>query len=83
MWVFFREIKEKLTQEVKFLYEKLPGFRPGLAIVQVGGREDSNVYIRMKIKAASEIGINAQHIKLPKSTSEAEVIIIKITNLTI
>ena len=24
--------------------------------VQVGGREDSNVYIRMKLKAAEEIG---------------------------
>lgn len=55
------------------LKEQLPGFRPGLAIVQVGGREDSNVYIRMKIKAANEIGIHAEHVKLPKSTTEAEV----------
>lgn len=30
--------------------QQIPGFCPGLAIVQVGGREDSNVYIRMKIK---------------------------------
>jgi len=51
----------------------IPGFRPGLAIVQVGGREDSNVYIRMKLKAAEEVGITATHHKLPKSTTEAEV----------
>ena len=49
------------------------GFKPGLAIVQVGGREDSNVYIRMKLKAAAEIGINAEHIKLPNTTTQIEV----------
>jgi len=32
-----------------------PSFTPGLAIVQVGDRKDSNVYIRMKIKAAAEV----------------------------
>lgn len=54
--------------------QKLPGSAPGLAIVQVGGRQDSNVYIRMKIKAAAEIGINAEHVQLPKSTSEHELL---------
>lgn len=53
--------------------ELLPGFQPGLAIVQVGGREDSNVYIRMKMKAATEIGMRAEHIKLPKSITQLEV----------
>lgn len=52
----------------------MPGFKPGLAIVQVGGREDSNVYIRMKMKAAIQIGIEATHIKLPRTITEAEVI---------
>lgn len=42
--------------------------------MQVGDREDSNVYIRMKMKNASEIGINAEHIKLPKYTTQVEVI---------
>lgn len=51
----------------------MPNFQAGLAIVQVGGREDSNVYIRMKVKAATDIGINASHIKLPRSTTESEV----------
>ena len=54
--------------------QKLPDFSPGLAIVQVGGREDSNVYIRMKIKAASEIGIRATHVKLPNTTTEYELL---------
>lgn len=62
------------------LRQKLPNFVPGLAIVQVGGREDSNVYIRMKIKAASEIGIAAEHVKLPNTTTEIELIN-KVNNL--
>ena len=40
---------------------------------QVGGREDSNVYIRMKIKAAEEIGIKAKHINFPKSITQMQV----------
>lgn len=62
------------------LRSKIPNFVPGLAIVQVGGREDSNVYIRMKIKAAGEIGINAEHVKLPRTTTQTELIS-KITRL--
>lgn len=42
--------------------------------MQVGGREDSNVYIRAKIKSASEIGIRTEHVKMPRSTTEAEVL---------
>lgn len=67
-------MQEQLTQDVAKMKQLLPGFRPGLAIVQVGNREDSNVYIRMKMKAAAEIGIEAEHVRLPKSTTEAEVL---------
>ncbi|CAO1428944.1 unnamed protein product [Diamesa hyperborea] len=69
-----KEIRETLKKNVTALGKELPGFRPGLAIVQVGGREDSNVYIRMKMKAATEIGIKAEHIQLPKTITEAELI---------
>ncbi|XP_046627314.1 C-1-tetrahydrofolate synthase, cytoplasmic isoform X3 [Neodiprion virginianus] len=69
-----KEIRNALTEDVKAMRSKLPKFAPGLSIVQVGGREDSNVYIRMKIKAASEIGIHANHVKLPNTTTETELI---------
>ena len=59
---------------MKTLNEKLPNYVPGLAIVQVGNREDSNVYIRMKIKAASEIGILVDHVKLSNTITEVELI---------
>jgi len=39
----------------------------------VGDREDSNVYIRMKMKTAEEIGIKASNIRLPSCTTEQEV----------
>ena len=63
-----------MIEEVKVIREKLPDFSPGLAIVQVGGREDSNVYIRMKIKAATEIGIKATHLQLSNTTTEQELL---------
>lgn len=62
------EIKERLKKEVAQLYVV-----PKLAIVQVGGREDSNVYIRMKIKFAAEVGVKTDHVALPKSTTEKQV----------
>lgn len=63
-----------MNEQVKNLKEQFPGFTPGLNIIQVGAREDSNVYIRMKMKAAEEIGIKASHVVLPSSTTQAEVI---------
>ena len=43
-------------------------------LCQVGGREDSNVYIRMKLKAAELIGIQASCLKLPSTTSQSELL---------
>ena len=67
-------MRAALVTEVQQLQDKYPGFAPGLAIIQVGGREDSNVYIRAKVKAAGDIGISAQHIQLPRSTTQMQVL---------
>jgi methylenetetrahydrofolate dehydrogenase (NADP+)/methenyltetrahydrofolate cyclohydrolase/formyltetrahydrofolate synthetase len=64
-----KEIQEKLRPKVKAL-----SVVPTLAIVQVGDKEDSNVYIRMKMKFAAEVGVDTKHLRLPKSTSENELI---------
>ncbi|KAF0286774.1 C-1-tetrahydrofolate synthase, cytoplasmic [Amphibalanus amphitrite] len=69
-----KEVRAGLVTEVQELQNKYPGFVPGLAILQVGGREDSNVYIRAKVKAASDIGINARHIQLPRSTTQMQLL---------
>ncbi|XP_072745675.1 C-1-tetrahydrofolate synthase, cytoplasmic [Anoplolepis gracilipes] len=69
-----KEIREGLIRDVNTLKEKLHNFVPGLAIIQVGAREDSNVYIKMKTSAAREIGIDVQHCQLPNTTTEIELI---------
>ncbi|XP_067848210.1 C-1-tetrahydrofolate synthase, cytoplasmic isoform X2 [Heptranchias perlo] len=68
------QVRERLKNEVIQMKERVPGFRPGLAILQVGDRDDSNLYISMKLKAAAEIGMNANHLKLPKTITEDEVL---------
>ncbi|CAL4082611.1 unnamed protein product [Meganyctiphanes norvegica] len=68
------DVRSRLKEEVAKIKEEFPDFVPGLAIVQVGGREDSNVYIRMKIKAAEEIGIYARHINFPRNITEAQLL---------
>jgi len=63
------DLLKKLAEEIKELKE-ISTFEPGLAIVQVGNREDSNVYIKMKLKAAAQIGIQVTRIKLPSSVCQ-------------
>lgn len=61
-------IRAKLKAKVQLLNVK-----PKLAIVQVGGRSDSNVYIRMKQLFAESIGAESQLVKLPQETKEDEL----------
>lgn len=47
---------------------------PGLAVVIVGNRKDSQSYVGMKRKACAELGIKSFDVDLPEQVSEAEVI---------
>ncbi|KAF9806184.1 hypothetical protein SFRURICE_016383 [Spodoptera frugiperda] len=75
-----KSIENELRDQVAEARSRWAGFEPRLAIVQVGGREDSNVYIRMKLRAAENIGITAEHIQLPRDITETELLA-KITSL--
>ncbi|XP_067099214.1 C-1-tetrahydrofolate synthase, cytoplasmic [Osmerus mordax] len=68
------QVRERLKKDVEQMKKQDPNFRPGLVVLQVGDRDDSNLYISMKLKAAAEIGINATHLRLPKSATEDEVL---------
>ncbi|KAM4625652.1 C-1-tetrahydrofolate synthase, cytoplasmic [Polymixia lowei] len=68
------QVRGRLKKEVEQMKAQDPNFKPGLVVLQVGDRDDSNLYISMKIKAAEEIGINATHMKLPKTATEDEVL---------
>ncbi len=52
---------------------KKQGVTPGLAVVLVGDNPASQVYVRMKGKACDDAGLYHETIKLPKDTSEAEL----------
>uniref|UniRef100_A0A8B9J4M5 C-1-tetrahydrofolate synthase, cytoplasmic n=1 Tax=Astyanax mexicanus TaxID=7994 RepID=A0A8B9J4M5_ASTMX len=54
--------------------EQDANFRPGLVVLQVGNRDDSNLYISMKLKSAAEIGINATHLRLPQTCKVSYVV---------
>jgi len=50
------------------------GVTPGLAVVLVGSDPASEVYVRMKSKAAGLAGFYSRQITLPTETSEAELL---------
>ncbi|KAF7725149.1 tetrahydrofolate synthase [Apophysomyces ossiformis] len=63
-------IKSELAQ-TKTIF---PHFQPHLAVVQVGQREDSSIYVRMKQKAAEETGFIFTHERLPQTISQVELL---------
>jgi 5,10-methylene-tetrahydrofolate dehydrogenase/methenyl tetrahydrofolate cyclohydrolase len=50
------------------------GHVPGLAVVLVGDRRDSESYVRYKTKGCEEVGIKSWSTKLPGNCTEDEVI---------
>jgi 5,10-methylene-tetrahydrofolate dehydrogenase/methenyl tetrahydrofolate cyclohydrolase len=66
-------IRSELTIQVASLREKY-GKVPGLAVVIVGERKDSQTYVRMKRKACEEIGINSFAADLPESSTQEDVL---------
>ena len=74
LWLHSREIRDAVGVEIKKFQESHPRFQPRLAIVQAGNRPDSSIYVRMKIKAAEEVGIKINHIQLPGEAEVKEVV---------
>ena len=50
------------------------GAAPGLAVVLVGSRKDSQTYVRSKKKACAEAGIESFSADLPEDVSEADLL---------
>lgn len=67
-------MREEVAQRVAALKAKSPRFQASLAIIQAGARPDSSVYVRMKQKAAEEVGITFKHIILPAEATVEEVV---------
>jgi 5,10-methylene-tetrahydrofolate dehydrogenase/methenyl tetrahydrofolate cyclohydrolase len=50
------------------------GHVPGLAVVLVGDRKDSQSYVRFKVKGCEEVGIKSLLAELPGNCTEDEVV---------
>uniref|UniRef100_A0A673ZGC8 C-1-tetrahydrofolate synthase, cytoplasmic n=1 Tax=Salmo trutta TaxID=8032 RepID=A0A673ZGC8_SALTR len=62
-----RQVRERLKKDVAQMKTQDPNFRPGLVVLQVGDRDDSNLYISMKLKAAAEVNNRMPDVIVPVS----------------
>ncbi|HKI95632.1 MAG TPA: bifunctional methylenetetrahydrofolate dehydrogenase/methenyltetrahydrofolate cyclohydrolase FolD [Gemmatimonadales bacterium] len=65
-------MRAELGAEIEAL--KRQGVTPGLTVVLVGENPASQVYVRMKGRACEEAGIKSDTIRLPDTTSEADLL---------
>src|SRR5437870_13881050 len=65
-------MRAELQGEIREL--KAKGVTPGLAAVLVGENPASATYVRMKGKACDEAGLYHETIRLPRETTEAELL---------
>ncbi|KAL0457952.1 UNVERIFIED_CONTAM: Bifunctional protein FolD 2 [Sesamum latifolium] len=66
-------IRSEIAAEVRRLSQNY-GKVPGLAVIIVGKRKDSQSYVNMKRKACAEVGIKSVDLDLPEEVSESELI---------
>jgi methylenetetrahydrofolate dehydrogenase (NADP+)/methenyltetrahydrofolate cyclohydrolase len=67
------EIKKEVAEEVRRLSEQ-HSVRPRLVAVLVGDDDASAVYVRNKVRACAEVGIESEHIALPSSTTTEDLL---------
>ncbi|OZJ03838.1 C-1-tetrahydrofolate synthase, cytoplasmic [Bifiguratus adelaidae] len=68
-----KSIREELKQDIAAMKARYPFFTPHLTIVQVGTREDSTIYVKMKQKAASEAGMAFTLKAFPETVSQVSL----------
>tara|TARA_B100002051_G_scaffold272944_1_gene310671 strand:+ start:15 stop:860 length:846 start_codon:yes stop_codon:yes gene_type:complete len=67
------EIREELKKEVSQIKEEKNQV-PGLTVILIGDLAPSQIYVRMKEKAAIEIGLKSEIIKYPNDVEEKKVL---------
>lgn len=68
-----KDIKNKIAEDVPVLVEKF-GRAPHLAVILVGDDPASQSYVKSKGKDAEQVGYKSTTIRLPESTTEAELL---------
>ena len=69
-----RSLREEVSQKIRSFQATFPRFHPQLCIVQAGERPDSSTYVRMKAKAAEQVGIKIRHIQVPSESSAEQIV---------
>jgi len=67
------ELREELKQEVTVLKSKYNKI-PGLTVILIGDMAPSQIYVRMKEKAANEVGLKSEVIRYPEAVEEKTVL---------
>src|SRR5438552_188967 len=67
------QIKHEVAQEVQRLWAE-QGFKPRLCVVLVGDDDASAVYVRNKVRACAEVGIESEQLDLPDSTTTKDLL---------
>jgi len=67
------ELREELRQEVVVLKKKHNKI-PGLTVILIGDMAPSQIYVRMKEKAANEVGLKSEVIRYPEAVEEKTVL---------
>jgi methylenetetrahydrofolate dehydrogenase (NADP+) / methenyltetrahydrofolate cyclohydrolase len=67
------ELREELRQEVTELKSKHNKI-PGLTVILIGDMAPSQIYVRMKEKAANEVGLRSEVIRYPEAVEEKTVL---------
>lgn len=76
MLISGRDIAKTIDEELKLQISELKQHNiiPGLGVILVGDRKDSQTYVRMKRKRCENLGIYSKLIKLDVDVSQKEVI---------
>lgn len=69
-----RAIAERIKDEVAYKIHRLNGPRPNLAIILVGEREDSKIYVALKQKEGVKVGVDTHLYSLAVDTPEKELL---------
>ena len=67
------ELREELKKEVSELKSKYNKV-PGLTVILIGDMVPSQIYVRMKEKAANEVGLKSEVIRYPGEVEEKKVL---------
>ena len=69
-----KKIAKRINNEVLKELKKNPELKPGLAIVLVGNRKDSEIYVRLKREKAKELGIKTKLFKFSVKDSQQKIL---------